>query len=333
MDQHAMAVLGLSDTEEAAYRHFLRNPRTPPADLHVLLRCDRRTADLALTRLRRLRLLLGDDAAVWAADPEVAVPRLAEERLDELHGQMRRLTRYRPIIRSLAGDRPPAAPDGGAAADGVERIEDLRQVRNRIDDLAFFAHDEVLSAEPYDALSPENIAHARALDMRCLRRGVRIRNIVRTAALGDPPTLAYLTELRAAGARVRAADAFSELILVYDRRTALVPIDPRDTSRGALCARESGLVGNIVTLFERLWEAADDLDTLVAPGAGPEPELTRTQRLVLSRMCAVSKDESGARQIGVSLRTYRRHIADLLQLLGADNRAQAALLARERGWI
>jgi DNA-binding NarL/FixJ family response regulator len=37
--------------------------------------------------------------------------------------------------------------------------------------------------------------------------------------------------------------------------------------------------------------------------------------------------------MGVSVRTYRRRIAELLAALGAGNRAQAALIARERGWI
>lgn len=55
------------------------------------------------------------------------------------------------------------------------------------------------------------------------------------------------------------------------------------------------------------------------------------ERRVLLAMCTVGKDEAGARELGVSVRTYRRHVADLMQLLGAASRAQAALLARERG--
>ena len=54
---------------------------------------------------------------------------------------------------------------------------------------------------------------------------------------------------------------------------------------------------------------------------------------MLRAMCSGGKDEAGARDLGVSVRTYRRYIADLMQLLGAGNRPQAALLARERGWI
>ncbi len=332
MHAYAMSVLGLSAAEEEIYRHFLRNPRTSPREIHVVLRTGRSQAQEAVDRLRELRLLLGDDEHTWAAEPDSAVPRLAEDRLERLHQEMRQLTQTRTIVDSLHRERPvPAAPD--AAAGGIERLEDLRLVRSRIDDLSFFAHSEVLSAEPYTALSKENIEHARPLDLRCLRRGVRIRNLVRAEALRDAPTLSYLRELTAHGAQIRIAEDFSELILVYDRHTALVPIDPANTSRGALCARESALVGNIITLFERLWDAARDFGTLVDSPDRRNPELSEAQRQVLQRMCTVSKDETGAREVGVSLRTYRRHIADLMQLLGAENRAHAALLARDRGWI
>lgn len=81
-----------------------------------------------------------------------------------------------------------------------------------------------------------------------------------------------------------------------------------DTSRGALLAHRGG-------------EGA----------ATPRP--SGIERRVLVSMCTVGKDEAGARKLGVSVRTYRRHVADLMQMLGAASRAQAALLARERGWI
>ncbi|WP_405635541.1 DNA-binding response regulator [Streptomyces sp. NBC_01178] len=65
--------------------------------------------------------------------------------------------------------------------------------------------------------------------------------------------------------------------------------------------------------------------------AGPRP--SGIERRVLMSMCTVGKDEAGARRLGVSVRTYRRHVADLMQTLGTASRARAALLARERGWI
>ncbi|MFF8958061.1 helix-turn-helix transcriptional regulator [Streptomyces sp. NPDC014894] len=335
MNTHSMSVLGLTSTEEDVYRHFLRNPGTPEREVHGVFPPDRGSVARAVARLRDLWLLHGDGESTWATDPGVAVPRLAEEQLDTAHRTMRQLVNTRPILRSLQRDRP--GPESASFLPGGDaalfRLEDLRQVRAHIDQLAFNARSEVLAAEPYDALSPENIAHARHLDLRCLRRGVRVRSLVRAKALQDLRTLDYLRELHFAGASIRVADELSELILVYDRRTALVPIDARDTGRGALCTEEDGLVNSLVGLFERLWAAAADFAAPAAADSGRAARLTDTQHLVLTVMCAASKDETGAREAGMSLRTYRRHISDLLRLLGARNRAQAALLARERGWV
>ncbi|MFJ9108954.1 DNA-binding response regulator [Streptomyces sp. NPDC102283] len=112
---------------------------------------------------------------------------------------------------------------------------------------------------------------------------------------------------------------------------------PPDTSRGALLAHRSGLVSSIVSLCERIWDQADELSRAgdgTGSGEGAAvPRPSGIERRVLVSMCTVGKDEAGARELGVSVRTYRRHVADLMQTLGAASRAQAALLARERGWI
>ncbi|MEU5284076.1 DNA-binding response regulator [Streptomyces sp. NPDC020755] len=112
---------------------------------------------------------------------------------------------------------------------------------------------------------------------------------------------------------------------------------PPDITGGGLLAHRSGLVSSIVSLCERIWDQADELSRA---GGGTEsgegdaaPRPSGIERRVLVSMCTVGKDEAGARELGVSVRTYRRHVADLMQTLGAASRAQAALLARERGWI
>ncbi|GAA3473309.1 hypothetical protein [Nonomuraea roseola] len=335
MQGHAMSVLGLTCAEEDVYRYFLRHPRTPAHEIHGVFSFGEERATRAISRLRDLGLLHGDDESTWATEPCVAVPRLVEERLEAMHRTMRQLTNPWPLLRSLQRDRqePQLSGTAGGAGATLRRLEDLREVRAHIDELAFSVQEEVLVAEPYDTLSPENIAHGRPIDVRCLRRGVRIRNLVRTSALEDPATLSYLRELHDDGAQIRVADELSELMLVYDRHTALLPIDLHDTARGALRIEESTLVGSVISLFERLWAAATDFAKLTAPGAGQITLLSEAQQRVLIFMCTVSKDEVGAQRAGMSLRTYRRHIADLLRMLDAGNRAQAALTARERGWV
>ncbi|WP_181446673.1 helix-turn-helix transcriptional regulator [Streptomyces sp. NTH33] len=328
MSAHEMSILGVSEGEEKMYRHFLRNPDTSTDSIHLLVHTDPGTAKEQLDRLRELGLLRETGPDRWAAtDPEAAVGRLMDMRLHDLHQELRKVTRSRHLVDSLLAERTPEAP----VPLGVEQLTGLDQIRSRIDDLAFFAREEILSVEPYEALSPENIEHARPLDMRCLRRGVRIRSIVLRAALEHPPTFAYLGELASHGARIRVTDDISERILVYDRRTAVVPVNPDDTACGALLAREEGLISTIIALFERIWSQAEDLPS--TSGDEELPALSDVEKRVLEAMCTVGKDEAGARSIGVSVRTYRRHVADLKHVLGASSRAQAALLARERGWI
>ena len=328
-----MAVLGIASDEERLYRHFLRNPDTSVEDVHLLLDVPRQRVAHHLARLRELGLLREsgpDGRDVVPAEPESAVARLMEQRLGELHEELQQVTASRRLADSLRAEQGTGME---AAARGVEHVTNLPDIRGRIDDLSFFAREEVLSVEPYTALLPENIAHARPLDLRCLSRGLSMRSIVPREALDDPPTLAYLRELVPHGARIRVVDATSERILVYDRRTAVVPMDPSDSSRGALIAHEGGLVASLVALFRRIWDQAEDLAAALGEEGARVPALSPVEREVLTSMCSGGKDEVNARTIGVSVRTYRRHVAELMQLLDAGNRAQAALRARDRGWV
>lgn len=330
-----MGLLGISAMEERVYRHFLRNPDTPTEDIHLLLHAPQDDVRAALHRLTELGLLRRAEhgnapaGSLTATDPEIAVGLLTDRRLSELHHELQQVTRPHHLVAELRAEQGAHTPSGG----GVERMTNLAQIRNRIDDLAFFAREEILSVEPYKALTPANIEHARPLDKRCLRRGVHIRSVVLKEALDDPPTAAYLRELSAQGASIRAASDIAERILVYDRHTALVPADPADTSRGALVAQESGLVASILSLFDKIWSQATDLSQLLADPTPDAITLSPMELEVLKSMCRVTKDEIGARQLGISLRTYRRHVADVLRHLNATNRPHAALLARERGWI
>ncbi|MYU26023.1 LuxR family transcriptional regulator [Streptomyces sp. SID8352] len=337
MGTHTMSPLGLSSTEEAVYRFFLRNPGAAVRDARTVSPMDGEGVDRAAARLRDRGLLHGSEARTWATDPGVVVARLTEEQLDSAYRTLRRLADPRPILRSLRRDAPaPSFAGGGAvhagAAVALDRLEDLGQTLARIDRAAFHADAEILAAVPNRALAPLSTTHTLSLGLRCLRRGVRVRVLVGTEAPTSATGADHLRRLRSDGAEVRVADGLSELMLVYDRRTALVPVDAHDIGRGVLCIEESGPVSSLVTLFERLCAAATDLTDHPAAKPGTD-SLTGTQRTVLLLMCTATKDEAGAREAGMSLRTYRRHVSDLLALLGACSRAQAALLARERGWV
>lgn len=328
MTTSELAILGLSKLEEQLYRHFLRNPGATTDGIHRQLDAPLPEVELALERLVALAALVeAADGTYLPAQPELVVDCLIDLRLKQLHDEMRAVTQARHLLPFFRSGKKPAP----AEAPSVEKIDSLDIIRSRIDTLAFFAREEVLSAEPYIALTVENIQRARPLDLRCIRRGVRVRNVVLSAALEDPLTADYLRELASLGAEIRVVEEIPARILVYDRRTALTTTDPAESSHGALMVHEAGLVANIVTLFERIWSGgvelaalSEELDT---------DRLPAVERSVLEAMCQGAKDEVGARDLGVSVRTYRRHVANILQILNAASRPQAALLARERGWI
>ncbi|WP_372350984.1 hypothetical protein [Streptomyces sp. KL116D] len=67
-----------------------------------------------------------------------------------------------------------------------------------------------------------------------------MRNLVRASAVKDDTTRAYLQELTAAGAHVRVIEDLSELMLVYDHRTTLVPVDPKNYVQGCPLLERGG---------------------------------------------------------------------------------------------
>ncbi|GAA1908191.1 helix-turn-helix transcriptional regulator [Streptomyces sodiiphilus] len=332
MHAHEMAAFGVSAEEEIVYRHFLRNPDTAADSLHLTLGLPRERVAHCLDRLQELGLLQPGEEPdrLLPTPPETALARLTELRLREVYQEVQSITQSRHILDNLRAETSTEV----FTTRGVEQLEDGARTRSRREELAFFARKEILSVQPSAGFPAEHIDHCRPLWVRSLRRGVKLRKVVSSSALDCRRTADYLGELVSHGALVRVADKVTEHVLVYDRQAALVPLDPWDTSRGSLVAHGSGLVTNLVALFEKIWaETANVSVVLQKPEPSEESALSEIQRRVLTLMCTVGKDETGARGLGVSVRTYRRYIADVMQRLGAASRAQAALLARERGWI
>lgn len=64
-----------------------------------------------------------------------------------------------------------------------------------------------------------------------------------------------------------------------------------------------------------------------------QPDLSEADRALLHLLHAGLKDETIARQLGLSERTLRRRITDLTTRLGATSRFQAGAQVVRRGWL
>ncbi|WP_372350983.1 hypothetical protein [Streptomyces sp. KL116D] len=139
-----MAVLGITAVEEEIYRLLLRAPGIELCEVHVLPRQAPIVLDAAVRSTENCTSF-ARMAAGLAALPDVVVNRLAQQRLEELYHTIRTLSDLRPIVDSLtleirrAGSDPEHAP--------VERLIGLPAIRERLDELAFFARSRFWPAD------------------------------------------------------------------------------------------------------------------------------------------------------------------------------------------
>ncbi|MDH6121975.1 hypothetical protein [Kitasatospora sp. GAS204B] len=201
------------------------------------------------------------------------------------------------------------------------------EVRGQIEDLVFFTHHELLIAEHLDRVSPSYLEFHQYLVLRSLRRGLTTRFLLSMGSLEDALTLAFLRRIRAQGAQIRLVPELDRTLLICDGRAALTATDPRDPDSGAILTEEPGLVSGMSALFRLAWERAAEFDAVIERRDALPPE----DLDLLALLLRPGKDASRARQAGVSLRTFHRRVADLYQRLGAGNRTEAALIARDHG--
>jgi DNA-binding NarL/FixJ family response regulator len=162
-----------------------------------------------------------------------------------------------------------------------------------------------------------------------LRGGLVVRKLYTPAALADSEQRAHLIEVASAGARVRicAAGLPHETILI-DRRVMILagPGAPRD--REFTVTTAPLMIDGVRALFDATWEAATPLGVRLRQDL---PLIGEDGRAILRALGDGLTDEVAARRLGVSLRTYRRRVAELMRLLESGSRFQAGLRAGELG--
>jgi DNA-binding CsgD family transcriptional regulator len=137
---------------------------------------------------------------------------------------------------------------------------------------------------------------------------------------------AVLAGRAAAGEQIRVLPEVPTRLFVIGESHAVLP-DPLGYADMPLTiVRQPGVVEAMAQWFELLWERA----AVHAVGTAGRTDL---RRFLLQQLAAGEHDEQIARRLGISLRTVRRRVADLMSELGADSRFQAGVEAARRGWI
>ncbi|MFI6579307.1 DNA-binding response regulator [Nocardiopsis sp. NPDC050513] len=162
-------------------------------------------------------------------------------------------------------------------------------------------------------------------------KGVAVRKLFTPVALADEEARHHLFELADRGARVRicTTELPHETILI-DRRVLILAGAASAGERAFTVTTSATLIGGVYALFRAAWDTAADLGTYLRR---ERPFIDDRQRAILGALADGLTDEAAARRLGLSLRTYRRRVADLLRTLDAGSRFQAGVRAGERGLV
>lgn len=157
--------------------------------------------------------------------------------------------------------------------------------------------------------------------------GLTMRKLYTPRALGNQESEERLLRIAESGAHVRISAApLAHEAIVIDRRVAILAGAPVRGVRTFTVIRSPVAVDGVRALVHAAWETATDLAEFRRTRP---PALDEEERRILRALGAGQTDEVTARELGMSLRTYRRRVAGLMTVLGATSRFQAGLRAHE----
>jgi len=324
-DLSTLGVLGFTAHAERLYRLVLRNSGSTLVALAGL-------AGLPVGELREhisrfagsgVVELRGD--VVVARPPEEALGRLINEEARRVQSRADQLELARSLLPSLHVDHLSASARHGLPVP-IEVLED-GDLAQLVRSLSSASSGDLLWLRPDPArIEPGDRVDDWVMDL--VRSGRRSRAIYASDELHRSPEL-----IRArveAGESVRVLPAVPTRLAVIGGAAALLSERFGVNDGRRLVIRQPSLVTALTVMFEGLWDRALAVPALegadLDEGAGG-------QRLLLQQLAGGAKDDQIARALGISVRTVRRRVAELLEDLGATSRFQAGAEAARRGWL
>ncbi len=323
--------LGFGPVEVAAYDVLVLNGRMSLADVSAKTDATPEVARQALEVLEGkglVRRLAGPDQQFVVAPPEHAIEVLIAEQMSALQGVRARSAEVAAQVRRVTQDVDPTALIEIVSGEGSVRQLFHQVVRSARQELAVF------DCPPY-ALVAEGVEEVTNDQQQRMRSdGLRLRTVFERSLLDDPAQVHRILRGVAAGEQSRIASVPLKLAII-DRDWGILPLlhAGEATPEAAVIVRRSVLLDSMLALFELVWEHAVE----VKPQVGEELPLGGTTedefRQLAHLMATGMTDTAIAHQLGLSERTVRRRIKDLMDELRVDSRFLAGVRAVQRGWI
>jgi len=333
-----LEALGITASEETAYRRLLATERATAGDLAKLAEQSTGEVRAALHSLEAKGLVArspGKSGRYVPVDPEVALEVLLLRRQAELeHARLsvRRLVEdIRETSRTLS------------STEIVEVVRGREAIQQRVIQLQRTARAEVVGMDkpPYATVDEAEVADGNDVEVELLRKGIRYRVLYDRSALELDGTMAHIRARTREGEEARLLEGLPMRLMIADRALALLPLSLRgpDLEEGDILIRASPLLEALVLLFEIMWERGIPVrgtgpDAAVPSPRGPkDATFTEEELLMISLVAADEKDDAIARHLSVAKRTAQRRLSRLMRKMGATSRIQLVIEAVRRGIV
>lgn len=325
-EQGRLGGIGLTEDQEALYRLLIEMPSASAGELSTAagksVRHVRRT--LASLEEAGLASRIATEPDAYVAEPPATVlGNLLQERQREIESARAVANELIDVFRHH--EHP--------SEEAVTVISGQHAVSQRYMQMLRDAQEEILifDTPPYAPTSTT----CQDIEIDGMSRGVRYRTVYESSALEVPGNFEVLDRLNQAGEQTRIAHDIPMKLAIQDRALGMIPFHRKHSQlERVLVIRESALLDALIRLFEEVWGDASPLRLDPGPKEGTEDGFpSEIQRRMLGLMCAGLKDGAVARQLGLSVRTVERHMADLMVRLNTKTRFECAVRAVEQGLI
>ncbi|MFI1524424.1 helix-turn-helix transcriptional regulator [Kitasatospora cineracea] len=322
-----LEALGLTATAGRVYRALLDRPADSLDEIAAHCALSATQVHDSLDELGHLMLVRASaehPGRMRAIDPAIGLADLLARQEAELAERQATLAASRAAVTRMVADRAEHRSEHG------ERLLGMDAILHRLERMGRDTTREVFSIQPGNQ-RPEDLDASRPADAQVLARGITIRTLYQDSTRHQPHTVAYAHWLRSQGGEVRTSPTVPQRIVVVDRREALVPVDPGDNRKGALHVTEPGILHSLIDLFDQAWNTAVPLGATTPDD--PATGLTPTERELLRLLGSGLTDDAAGQRLGFSSRTVGRHMASVMERLGASSRFEAGIKAAQRGWL
>jgi hypothetical protein len=279
------------------------------------------SAVAALTDLLLLRHLPEEPDRLVPVAPDAAIAALVAPKEAGLRRQLAEIDRLRGELALLA----PFYAEGRRRWQGrapLTEVTDLKTVVGMITEATMRCRQEVRTCHPGGGRSPALLEQAFIQDRDMLRRGVRMRTLYQHTARYHLPTQEYARRMTDEGAEVRTLSELFGRMVAFDEETVFIP--HQDDLDAAIVIQDPSTVAYLCATFDHAWSLAEPYH----PAWTESSARDEVKQAILRLLAEGMKDEMVARRLGMSLRTCRKHIAEIMEQLGAASRFQAGYLAR-----